>query len=246
MLLGAGEIITKSWKTFVEHWKDLTKFLLYIWVLYIVTFALIGFGVYVSFITGSLIALILLILLGVIVAIIGGVILQSALTKSVGELLKNNKMMDFKSAVQFSKPLFWPVLLTGLLTAAIILGGYVLLIVPGIIFAVWYMFGTYAVIFEGKKYMTALNFSKSLVSGRWWGMVWRVVAPSFVFSVIIQIVQKILLIPVGSNPSSVIGVIYAAIIQGGASVLITALTTIAIVMLYFSAKENAPTMNMSK
>jgi hypothetical protein len=108
------------------------------------------------------------------------------------------------------------------------------------------MFGTYAVIFEGKKYMTALNFSKSLVSGRWWGMVWRVVAPSFVFSVIIQIVQKILLIPVGSNPSSVIGVIYAAIIQGGASVLITALTTIAIVMLYFSAKENAPTMNMSK
>ena len=65
-------------------------------------------------------------------------------------------------------------LLVSIIVGAIIIGGTILLIVPGIIFAVWFNFAIYTYILEGRAKLEALKESKILVSGRWWPVFWRV------------------------------------------------------------------------
>ncbi len=60
----------------------------------------------------------------------------------------------------------------------IIIAGFFLLIVPGILFAVWYTFvGIISVVDEETLSVgDALKRSKSYVSGRWWSIFWRIFA----------------------------------------------------------------------
>lgn len=57
---------------------------------------------------------------------------------------------------------------TGWLESVILVFFLLLLIVPGVIFAVYYTFSTTAVALSGLSGMTALRHSKTLVAGRWW------------------------------------------------------------------------------
>jgi len=62
------------------------------------------------------------------------------------------------------------------LSSVAIMGGYLLLIVPGIIFSVWFAFSLYIFIAEGLKGKSALKRSKQLVQGIWWPVFGRIVA----------------------------------------------------------------------
>jgi uncharacterized membrane protein len=57
---------------------------------------------------------------------------------------------------------------TSILARLILIGLTLLLIVPGIIWAVYYSFIVYVVILRGLGGKKALDYSKSLVKGRWW------------------------------------------------------------------------------
>ena len=63
---------------------------------------------------------------------------------------------------------WWIFIGTAILAGLAMLGGFLIFIIPGIIVTVWFMFASYAVIFEDQKFIGALNYSKSLVQGRWW------------------------------------------------------------------------------
>lgn len=65
---------------------------------------------------------------------------------------------------------FWISILVGLA----VLGGFILLIIPGIIFSVWFAFAAYAFIFEDIRGIDALRRSKQLVNKRWWPVFGRV------------------------------------------------------------------------
>jgi len=58
--------------------------------------------------------------------------------------------------------------------------GLILLIIPGIIFAIWYAFAVYINIIETKdnKGWDALKRSKELVAGRWGATFWRIMIPA--------------------------------------------------------------------
>ena len=56
--------------------------------------------------------------------------------------------------------------IVSILQGLIVLGGILLLVIPGIIFIIWYAFATMAVILEEKRPREALAFSHSLVRGR--------------------------------------------------------------------------------
>jgi hypothetical protein len=45
---------------------------------------------------------------------------------------------------------------------------FLLLILPGLLYSVYWMFGVYAVILSNKKGKAALDHSKEVVKGRWW------------------------------------------------------------------------------
>lgn len=75
---------------------------------------------------------------------------------------------------------FWISLLVGLITVV----GFLLFIIPGIIFAIWFSLATYVLVTENLTGMKALSRSKQLVKGNWWKVFWRltvIVIISFIF-----------------------------------------------------------------
>ena len=66
-------------------------------------------------------------------------------------------------------PFIWISILTGFIG----MGGFLLLVIPGIIFLVWFIFSNFVLISEDLKGMDALFRSKQLVNGYWWKVFWR-------------------------------------------------------------------------
>ena len=60
-----------------------------------------------------------------------------------------------------------------LLTSLAVLGGFILFIIPGIIFSVYFLFSKYVLFFEDKKGNLALIRSAQLVQGNWWAVFGR-------------------------------------------------------------------------
>ena len=67
-----------------------------------------------------------------------------------------------------SRRLIWSFFLVGLILELVMMGGMVLLIVPGIMFMVWYGFAAFVMVTENKKGRLALAQSKAYVKGRSW------------------------------------------------------------------------------
>lgn len=86
-----------------------------------------------------------------------------------------------------------PFLSTSILAGLIIMLGYVLLIVPGIIFTIWYSFAGLIVLTEGLTGMDALRQSKRYVQGRWGAVAWRI----FFVTLMIWIVSFLVQIALG-------------------------------------------------
>ena len=54
-----------------------------------------------------------------------------------------------------------------------IMGGTLLLIIPGIVFAVWFAFAIYVFVVEGRKGFGAMMTSKEYIRGYWWDVLGR-------------------------------------------------------------------------
>lgn len=102
-------------------------------------------------------------------------------------LLKDrvSKIMD---VFNFGKKNFWGFIWVSLLTGILVMLWTLALIIPGIIFGVYYSLSLYVFIFEEKKGYAAIKRSKELIKNYWWSFVVRMV----IFSVIIMITYVIL------------------------------------------------------
>lgn len=76
--------------------------------------------------------------------------------------------LTFQETFARARPFISQFFFTNLLAGLIIMIGFILLIVPGIIFALWFSQSAYIVICEKVYYTEALKKSKSYVSGRLW------------------------------------------------------------------------------
>ena len=88
------------------------------------------------------------------------------------ESYTKNEPLAFGSAVRKAFSSLISVLWAAILSTLIIFGMLLLLVVPGIIYAVYYIFAQNAVVLRGMKGKAALDYSKSLVKGRWWRVFW--------------------------------------------------------------------------
>ena len=114
-----------------------------------------------------------------------------AMIQTIKECYEGKKPKALQVSSSNSTKLIWPMFVVSIIAGLIIFGGMLLLIIPGIIFSVWYAFSVYTVIFDNKKNMAALTASKDLVTGKWWGVLWRLFAPSFVFGVVLLLCDGI-------------------------------------------------------
>jgi len=76
-----------------------------------------------------------------------------------------NKKTTVGSSYSHAKKIFLPLLGTWLLQMLAIMGGFILLIIPGILFSFWFALASYTVVIEGESGRAALSRSKKLMKG---------------------------------------------------------------------------------
>lgn len=148
--------------------------------------------------------------------------------------------MELKAAVHLLIPSLW----VAILTALYVLGGFLLLIIPGIIFTVWYGFTFYTVAIDGKRGTEAMRASKLLVKGRWWSVVWRLIIPALAFGLILLIADSIVTGIAGLFVGDILPQKKAVLFSGTltlistmVSLLLTPLSTAAVTILYENLKK---------
>lgn len=108
--------------------------------------------------------------LGIFLGILGTIALYRGIIFS-----DQDKKISLFEAYKESLPLFFPFILVSLLQFLAIFSGFILLIIPGIIFAIWFMFSQFSLLAEDERGRKALKRSKGLVKGKWWSVFGRVV-----------------------------------------------------------------------
>jgi hypothetical protein len=98
------------------------------------------------------------------------------------------------------KPLFLPYLLLGILSGLILLVGFLLFVIPGVILAVWFCFSYFTLALEGKRGVEALKASKEYVRGLWFDVFIRLLVLMMVTLLLIISGSIILGIVLGDSP----------------------------------------------
>lgn len=123
--------------------------------------------------TSGLILLLFLILFGLIffvILIIAGIWSQIALLYAIKEREQDIGIKEaFRRGWHKIISYYW----VSILSIFMVLGGFLLFFIPGIILAIWFSLALYILIAEDKKGTNALFRSKQLVSGKWWTVFWR-------------------------------------------------------------------------
>ena len=117
--------------------------------------------------------------------------LSIAKVKVVAERYENQPALSIREEVHSAKKYIFPAFVATLIAGVFILLGFIALIIPGVILSVLFSFVFYAVILDNKKSADALKFSKNLVSGRWWAVLWRLFLPALLFLVLSGLIKSL-------------------------------------------------------
>lgn len=177
------DIIRLSWETYISKFKKYLPFLLAVFAL--------------SAIAGVLNVLIIGVVkladLWKMAIMTGAGVLNYLLTfaVSIALLIFTDKFLSNKKAIfsfeEISR-VFLPALFITILVALISIGGFLLFIVPGIIFMVWYAFAMYIVVLEKKSGIGVLKESRELSRGRFWQILSRLLLPNMFWAIISYLV----------------------------------------------------------
>lgn len=181
-LISISDLIKNGWQLFA---KNIQQFVLPIGVLipvYLILY-LLEFFVFPGQTVIYLLVLALSIFMNLWISIL--------LIELINKIYKNQSFNInelFQSSMKKIAIYFLVAILVGLVTML----GFILLIIPGIIFAVWYSFAEFIVVLEDKKGTETLKASKDLVRGRWGATFWRLVLPSLLVYLIGMVIALIL------------------------------------------------------
>lgn len=112
--------------------------------------------------------------------------------------LIEKKKPVFKTLTQEANKLLNPVAIVLLLQILAVAGGFILLIIPGIIFLIWYSFSQIAAVLEHKKGKEALSFSHNLVKGRFFRVAWRMISGPILLGFLFSTIMGMVYVLVGS------------------------------------------------
>ncbi len=191
---------------------------------------------------------VLLSLAAVVATIIFTMSYSIAFTKTLGQI---QGKVDINTKDKYK--LVLPVLGVSLLTGLIVCGGFILLIVPAIIFWVWFAFSTFARMIDEKKGLEALRYSRSLSKGRFWKVLGRLLLINIILGIIYIIMYlgpqllAALLSSMGNDSSAKTALLLALLLTIPVGIIFTILQILfaifmvaILIVFYFNLKE---TMN---
>jgi len=183
-LISITELLKNSWEIYKERFK------VFIGIISIPIFIYILMGIYSVFINKIPFFISLpLIFTWIIIVIIVGFWSSLALIFAIKDRKEN---IGIKESFKRGKPILIPFAWVSFLTAIVLFGGFLLFIIPGIIFTIWFLFAPYILVSEGTKGMKALFRSKDLVRGKWFQVFWRIIIIFIVFIIFFSIISRFL------------------------------------------------------
>jgi len=102
---------------------------------------------------------------------------------------------------------YWKLLLLSIVLALIYLFGFIFLVVPGMLFIVWFALSKFLAVEKGYGIREALSKSRELVKGIYWKTLGRLIVFG-AFTVIVQMILSVIPYEAGSVVSSIIGGLY--------------------------------------
>ncbi|MCX6779989.1 MAG: hypothetical protein NT034_02285 [Candidatus Magasanikbacteria bacterium] len=240
MLITLSELFAQSFEKYSKYFAKTFPYLAVLLAAFLLRYGAGYLGVFLAFNTrlsdraSDFVVLILLIILGLI-----GFWGTVALTKRIQNLDQNQPSLPFKLHFKSVKKYLLPVFFVTLINILLIALGGVLLVIPGVIFFIWYYFSNYIVVFEDKKGLSTLSESKNLIVGRWWPMAWRIGIPKIVFSLLSGLIAKaaITIFILIFSPSPIVYDLAFEFIAGLIAIFMLPLFLWQDTTLYYSAKQ---------
>lgn len=96
-------------------------------------------------------------------------------TISLFYLFGKDEIHPLGGYLKVSSKKFWSYLWVSIIGILVFIGGFVMLVIPALIFAVWFAFSQHALLLEGKHGWEAFKRSRELVKGHFWAVVLRYV-----------------------------------------------------------------------
>tara|TARA_Y100000310_G_scaffold340257_1_gene435374 strand:+ start:120 stop:902 length:783 start_codon:yes stop_codon:yes gene_type:complete len=153
---------------------------------------------------------VLFLLLTIIVIIAAFVFQLFAEAGLIGVSVKKSKF-NFKELVKMGRATFWKFLGYSIVVGLFTFGLFLLLIIPGVIFAVFWVFSVYILFNEKTGILESLRRSRQLVKGKWWKTFGYIVLFSLILlliswagGIITSLIQTILATGLYSSVNSII------------------------------------------
>ncbi len=162
---GVGKLLSVGWQLFLINFKNIFLVTLCVYLPIIIITSYNPFE-YISTAHGSKEQLLYAEISALLTALFG-LIATIGITGIIDKSLAGENL-PWRDALRFGLSKWAPVFGTNTLGGLIIIGLTLLLIVPGIIWGVFYIFSVYVVSLRNISGKKALDYSKYLVVGQWW------------------------------------------------------------------------------
>lgn len=128
--------------------------------------------------------------IGIVIAFIMAFVLQAALSRASAQAVIGDPV-DAEASYRYGFKRLGSVILVSLLAGLIILGGLILLIIPGIIFSVFLVVAIPSLVIENKRGTDAIGRSWNLVKGSFWHVLGTVVVAGLIASLVSGLIGAI-------------------------------------------------------
>src|SRR3989344_9631666 len=229
---GFIDLLKESWKVYAQNFKLFFKLIL-LSLAFLLVFVLVGAVALAIFsFTGFSLILIVIGVISVLAIIVSQLWIQVAMMFAVKTLLDGKTVSSIKNLLELAKPLILPYLGLSLVSMFLVVGGYMLFLIPGFILSIWFWFGMFVLIDENKRGMNVLLVSRDYIKG----FIVKVFTRWFLFGILTAVVSSLPSLLLKDTSYEGLSSIYSTVI----SFIITPLSLIYGYLLYKSLKAQKP------
>jgi len=194
-LIGPGDIIVSAWETFRKQFRSYSQFVVWFavlgvaqWAVYVLTRTLIFDKIYRTIV--------------ITVVSLPLDLLYAFLTVGVIELTARamtNKKAPMNDVFMASLHKLIPFIWVAFLLWTVTMFGLILLVIPALVFFIWFKYGVNNMIIDDVHGFDALRESKRLVDGRWWGVLFRFLIPAIFWYVAAKFALQLIYLVAGAT-----------------------------------------------
>jgi hypothetical protein len=165
----------------------------------------------------------------VILALIGQALYTGAVVEAVADMRDGRRDFSIGALLRAAAPFVWALLGAGLLYALVVVIGFILLIVPGLVFLTWFALVAPAMVVERRRVMDSFSRSRELVRGNGW-RVFGVIVVAVIIRGVVQSLFQRLGVGIGDD-------VGAAILGIVGQVLTAPVLGLAVSVVYFDLRD---------